>query len=54
MSHTVKACLDKRVSPELGETARKLAVLENPSNAARSTTPFELTAEAGYLGTLVL
>jgi serralysin len=49
MSYTVKACLDKRVPPELGETARKLAVLENPSNAARSTTPFELTAEAGYL-----
>jgi len=49
MSKIIKACLDKVVPSEFEELATRLAIIENPANAPKPATPFELAALTRYL-----
>ncbi len=49
MTQPIRMCLDKFVPPELEEEAKRLAVAQNPANAPRQATPFELAADWRFL-----
>lgn len=48
-STPIKACIDKVLPPELEERAKEIALAENPKNAPRPATPFELASDWRYL-----
>jgi hypothetical protein len=49
MAEIIKACLDKFAPPELEDSAKEIAVAENPANRGRQAGPFEIAAVTHYM-----